>query len=287
MAVLSPEVHDLLGDVLDGRYAVERVIGRGGFATVLDGRDRAQDDQRCAIKVFHQELADNDWIERRFQQEVSALDQVKHPNVVRIFGHGTTPAGSPYLVMEFIEGLTLRDVLEAGKLHPKRIAGLMRQAGRALAAIHGHGIFHRDLKPENIMLRAGAPPDRELVILDFSIAIVKDPTSSLHGLTRAAGSIVYMAPENAVGYADPSTDIHSLAKILLEMLTGRRLVDLLPDASIDLPARARELLAKGSFQFSQTTVEAIGSALEFHPLSRPRNAAEFSDRIADELESAT
>ena len=93
MAVLSPEVHDLLGDVLDGRYAVERVIGRGGFATVLDGRDRAQDDQRCAIKVFHQELADNDWIERRFQQEVSALDQVKHPNVVRIFGHGTTPAG--------------------------------------------------------------------------------------------------------------------------------------------------------------------------------------------------
>ena len=94
--------------------------------------------------------------------------------------------------MEFIEGATLRELLESDKLDSGRIPIYLRQAGRALDEIHAHGICHRDLKPENLMIRATAVPGEELVLIDFSIAIVKDPDETLHGLSRAAGTIYYM-----------------------------------------------------------------------------------------------
>ncbi|SPE36842.1 hypothetical protein SBA3_2500006 [Candidatus Sulfopaludibacter sp. SbA3] len=144
--------------------------------------------------------------------------------------------------MEFIEGGTLRDLLDAGPLPWVRAASLLWQAAGALEQIHANGIYHRDLKPENLMLRRGAPPDEDLVLIDFSIAIVKEPDQTIHGLSRAAGTIYYMAPEQAVGFATAATDVYSLAKVLLEMLTGQRLSALLPNASMDLPERVRELV---------------------------------------------
>jgi len=287
LEALAPEVHDVLNTVLDGRYEVGQILARGGFATVLSGRDLQQTGERCAIKIFRPELRDDEWMAHRFQQEVSALEQIHHPNVVRIYGHGTTPGGAPYLVMEFVDGRTLRDaVQEGGRIAAARIASLLRQAGSALDQIHAHGIYHRDLKPENIMLRSTSMPGQELVIIDFSIAIVKDPDKSVQGISRAAGSIIYMAPENAVGFADASTDIHSLNKILIELLTGRRLVELLPYASIDLPSRVREVLASHVPGLSEASLELMCAAAEFHPSSRPTSASRFAGRIAHDLESA-
>jgi serine/threonine protein kinase len=186
--------------------------------------------------------------------------------------------------MEFIDGATLREVLEAGKLESRQVAGYLRQAGRALDEIHAHGICHRDLKPDNLMIRSQAVPGQELVLIDFSIAIVKDPDETLHGLSRAAGTIYYMAPEQAIGYADPSTDIYSLAKILIEMLTRERLSTLLPDASMDLPDRVRELLARLSLGLSPSSIELIATALVFDPAHRPKDAGLFADQIAGDLE---
>ena len=151
MAAMVPESQVLLGTTLDGRFTPRRFLARGGFASVFDGHDQLQD-RRCAIKVFHREVADLGLV-RRFQREVAALETIVHPNVVRLYGHGNTQSGVPYLVMEFIEGTTLRDALPSGGFEPRQVASLLRQAGSALEAIHRLGIYHRDLKPENLMIR--------------------------------------------------------------------------------------------------------------------------------------
>lgn len=283
LAALSPELHELDGSLLDGRFQVGRVLARGGFATVAEGRDMRQAGQLCAIKIFRRELVDKEWMARRFRQEVRALEQIHHPNVVRIHGSGALPNGTLYLVMEFIEGATLRELLDIGKLAPSRIAHFLRQAGSALDEIHRNGICHRDLKPENLMIRTASSGSEEIVLIDFSIAIVKDPDETLHGLSRAAGTIYYMAPEQAVGYADSSTDIYSLAKILIEMLTGQRLSVLLPDASIDLSERVRDLLQSLPLGLSSASIELISTALEFDPARRPRIAGLFAERVAEDL----
>jgi serine/threonine-protein kinase len=285
LAALSPELQQLDGTLLDSRFEVGRVLARGGFATVAEGKDIQQGGRSCAVKIFRQELTDNNWMTRRFQQEVLALEKIHHPNVVRIYGHGTTPGGSPYLVMEFVDGQTLRERLEEGRLTPQQTANYLRQAGSALGEIHAHGICHRDLKPENLMIRGGSPAGQELVLIDFSIAIVQDPDQTLHGLSRAAGTIYYMAPEQSIGYADSSTDIYSLAKIVIEMLTGQRLSTLLPDASMDLPDRVRELLTGLRLHLSSCSIEVISSALEFDPARRPKGANEFARQLAEDLGS--
>jgi hypothetical protein len=286
MHALSPELQQLDGELIDGRFEVGRVLARGGFATVIAGRDLHQDGQPCAIKIFRQELVDKEWMARRFQQEVLALSKIAHPNVVGIYGSGTLPGGALYLVMEFIDGATLRELLEIGKLQPQRVASYLRQAGSALDQLHAQGICHRDLKPENLMIRSGAAIDESLVLIDFSIAIVKDPDETLHGLSRAAGTIYYMAPEQAIGYADASTDIYSLAKIVIEMLAGDRLSVLLPNASMDLPDRVRELLGTMPVRLSSVSIELLSSALEFDPARRPKHAGSFALEIARDLEAA-
>jgi len=283
LAALSPEVQQLDGAPLDGRFDVGRVLARGGFAAVAEGRDLADNGRRCAIKIFRQEVANRDWIERRFQQEVRALSQLRHPNVVRIVGSGILPQGTMYLAMEFIEGSTLRELLGLGKVPPSQVALYLEQIGSALDAIHACGICHRDLKPENLMLRASADPGAEMVLIDFSIAIVKDPDETVHGLSRAAGTISYMAPEQAIGYADPSTDIYSLAKVVIEMLTGERLSALLPDASMDLPERSRELLTGLGVPLSTQSLDLLSAALQFDPARRPKQAGQFASQIAADL----
>jgi hypothetical protein len=286
LAALSPELQGLQGTLLDERFEVGRILARGGFALVATGRDLHHNGRPCALKIFRQELVDKEWIAKRFQQEVFALQQVHHPNVVSIYGHGTTASGAPYLAMEFIEGETLREILDQRTLTRAEIASFLLQIGSALSEIHGYGICHRDLKPENLMIRIPGVPGKDVVLIDFSIAIVKDPDETLYGLSRAAGTLYYMAPEQAIGYADASSDIYSLAKILIEMLTRQRLSGLFPDASIDLPMRVREFLSQPDFMFSNASINLMSQALEFDPLRRPQDAKEFSTVIARDLESA-
>ena len=283
MGALLPDVDEVAGTPLDSRFEVGDLLARGGFANVMEGYDREQK-QRCAIKVFRGEVKDKAWMQRRFDQEVAALRKVHHPNVVSIYAHGTAPSGAPYLVMEFVEGRDLRTVLELGALPPRRTARLLRQLAGALDAIHAQGIWHRDVKPENIIVRNEGTPGEEAVLLDFSIAIVKDSNETLHGLSRAAGSFDYMAPEQAIGYAEPCSDIYSLAKLAVEMLAGRRLSHLLPDASLDLPDRLRELLVNMDVKLSPEAIEMLASALEFDPAKRPRVAGSFVAPIVTALD---
>ncbi len=283
MGALLPEVHELVGTLLDSRFEVGGLLSNGGFANVMDGYDHVQK-QRCAVKVFRSEVKDKDWMHRRFEQEVAALGKVRHPNVVSIYANGSAPSGAPYLVMEFVEGKNLREVLECGALPSRRTAKLLRQLAGALDAIHAQGIWHRDVKPENVIVRNEGSSDEEAVLIDFSIAIVKDANQALHGLSRA-GTFDYMAPEQAVGYADSSSDIYSLAKVVIEMLAGRSLSSLLPAATLELPERVPELIKSLGVKLSPNAVDLLSSALEFHPNRRPRAAGSFAGPIINDLES--
>jgi hypothetical protein len=281
LAAFTPEIRNVLGTTIDGRYKAHAVLARGGFGTVLEGTD-VRENRKCAIKVFRQELADS-LLTRKFQQEVAALEAVQQPNVVRIYGHGMMPSGGPYLVMEFIEGTTLHKLLENGALPPERVARLLRQAAAALECIHSHGIYHRDFKPENVMIRKDCPQDSDLVLIDFSIAIVRDTDASMHGLSRAEGTFQYMAPEQILGYVGASNDIYSLAKVTLEMLTGKRLSELMPDASLDLAERVREFLLAYHVKLSNASIKQLCAALEFDPLRRPASVRLLTSTLADDL----
>jgi tRNA A-37 threonylcarbamoyl transferase component Bud32 len=282
LSALYPEAHELAGTILDSRFEVGELLARGGFANVMKAYDRDQQ-QRCAVKVFRGEVKDKAWIQRRFEQEVAALGRVRHPNIISIYAHGRTPSGAPYLVMEFVEGRNLREVLESGALPPGRAARLLRQLAAALDAIHAQNIWHRDVKPENVIVRHEGSAQEEAMLIDFSIAIVKDANETLYGLSRAAGSFDYMAPEQAIGYADSSSDIYSLAKVAIEMLAGRRLTYLLPDASLDLPNCVRELLQGLDVKLSGAAIDMLATALEFDPARRPHVAGLFIGPILQDL----
>jgi tRNA A-37 threonylcarbamoyl transferase component Bud32 len=284
MGALSPETEDLIGTVLDGRYEIGHILSVGGFATVARARDLQDGGKLRAVKIFRHELADQDWVRHRFEQEVSALERLSHPNIVKIAGHGTVDSRAPYLVMEFIQGRSLRELLEQGALPREQTARFLGQLTSALAALHQATIYHRDLKPENLMVRANADNEQEIVLIDFSIALVKSPEQTFHGISRVAGTLNYMAPEQITGYADASTDIYSLAKVIVEMLTGLRWNQLLPEATLDLPEQLRSYFAENPGTLGEESVDLIVAALAFDPARRPKDVARFAAPIIRDLE---
>ena len=282
LVILSPSIGGVIGTNLSGRFLPQNLLARGGFGTVFDGRD-LKTGLRCAIKVFRPEFGD-ERITAQFEQEVAALEAIQHPNVVKLIGNGTTTEGEPFLAMEFIEGSTLRELLSDGPISPGNCARFLRQIASALHALHSQNIFHRDLKPENLMIRRSAPANADVVLIDFSMAIIKDPDRSLFGLSRAGGTIHYMAPEQALGHASAEGDIYSLGKVVIEMLTGRRITDLLPQATLDLSERTHAFLQAQPFGLSAASIRLLASSLEFDPTRRVHSVGEFAEPIVRDLE---
>ena len=173
---------------------------------------------------------------------------------MRMARHG---GARSYLVMEFVEGRTCARFSRIQASSACCTARLVRQLASALDAIHAQDVCHRDVKGENIIVSRAGAADEESVLIDISIAIVNDANETQNGMSRAAGSFDYMAPEQAVGYAEPSSDVYSLAKLLLEMLTGRQLKDLLPDAALDLPERVRVLGGKLAGRLLDASIEML------------------------------
>jgi serine/threonine protein kinase len=159
----------------------------------------------------------------------------------------------------------------------------LEQLANALDAIHERGICHRDVKPENVIVRSNGAVQEEAVLIDFSIAIIKDANETLYGLSRAAGTFDYMAPEQAMGHAQPASDIFSLAKVTIELLTGARVSVLLPNAALDLPLQAAEMLKKRNLNLTSDSVFMLASALEFDPSRRPNVASQFAKPIVRDL----
>ena len=284
MSALSPETEHLIGTCISDRYEIGHILSVGGFATVVRARDLQRGGQLCAVKIFRFEFGDRAWIRHRFEQEISALEQLSHPNIVRITGHGTIDTGAPYLVMEFIHGNSLRERLDQGMIPHNQIGIFLHQIACALQSLHQRAIYHRDLKPENLMIRSDAEGRPEIVLIDFSIAIVKSRDKTFHGISRVAGTLEYMAPEQVIGFADASTDIYALAKIIIEMLTGLRWTELFPEAKLEVPEQIQDYFARSSGILRADSIDQIVSAMAFDPARRPKDVSEFVKPIVRDLE---
>jgi tRNA A-37 threonylcarbamoyl transferase component Bud32 len=199
-----------------GGYEVCDVLGQGGMGEVYQGSGNSQ---TVAIKTMLPKIAQDRDMRKRFEREAEAGMQLDHPNIAKVYSHGETD-GTPYLVMDYIEGQDLSQTLKTGgKLDEETTSRMMTDICSALDIAHSQGFIHRDLKPANIMIKANG----EAVLMDFGVTKMADATSSLTG-TGAIGTIDYMAPEQIMSSreVDHRVDIYALGVMLYELLTGEK-----------------------------------------------------------------
>ena len=204
------------GKRLDGRYEIKEIIGVGGMAVVYKAYDNI-DDRIVAIKILKQELLENEEFRRRFKNESKAIAVLSHPNIVKVYDVSFGDR-LQYIVMEYIEGITLKEYIEQqGYINWKDAVHFLTQILRALQHAHDKGIIHRDIKPQNIMLLQNGT----IKVTDFGIArFSRGDTKTL--TESAIGSVHYISPEQARGeVTDDKADIYSVGVVLYEMLTGQ------------------------------------------------------------------
>ncbi|WP_194947987.1 Stk1 family PASTA domain-containing Ser/Thr kinase [Actinomyces trachealis] len=205
----------LIGRVVDSRYKVVDRVARGGMATVYRAQDRRLD-RIVALKVMHAHLAESSDFVSRFRREARAAARLSNPGVVAVFDQGSLD-GVAYLVMEYVEGPTLRNLVAAGPLSVSEALDLTTQVLRPLGAAHRAGLVHRDIKPENVLLPADGSVAK---VADFGLArAVTETTQTTTG--NVLGTVAYLAPELITnGDSSPRADVFSVGVMLYEMLTG-------------------------------------------------------------------
>ncbi|MBO2452503.1 Stk1 family PASTA domain-containing Ser/Thr kinase [Actinomadura barringtoniae] len=205
----------LVGHVLDGRYRIESRIARGGMATVYVARD-IRLDRVIALKVMHSHLASDEDFVARFIGEAKAAAALSHPNVVAVYDQ-RTDGEHVFLVMEYVPGRTLRDLLnERGRLGPREALEILQPMLAALGAAHRAGLVHRDVKPENVLLT----DDGQIKVADFGLARAES-ASKMTKTGLIIGTVGYLAPEQVLsGNADIRSDVYAAGVLLYELMTG-------------------------------------------------------------------
>lgn len=206
------------------RYLVQQRLGSGGMATVFRVQDR-QLNQQFALKAFHKQPWSSDSLHKRVEQESRALTELTHANIANVYGHGETVDGTPYLILDWIEGKTLADVIaDEGGLSEERALNLFVQLTEALQHAHFKGVIHRDLKPSNIVLRRTETDDEQVKVIDFGVAklMQSDKSDPYTRTGEVFGTPLYMSPEQSQGeLIDGRSDIYSLGCVMYEALTGK------------------------------------------------------------------
>ena len=208
---MTHEAHTVIGD----RFELEELVGTGGMATVYRARDRMLE-RRVALKILHEHFARDEDAVERFQREARAVAQLTHPNVVTVIDRGEQD-GRPYIVFEYVEGETLKHLIQReGPLPVDEALALGLEIARGLEAAHARGVVHRDVKPQNVLLAE----DGRARVTDFGIARASD-TEGLTLTGTILGTSDYISPEQARGeHTGEAADIYSLGVVLYELLTG-------------------------------------------------------------------
>ena len=268
-----------VGKRLDGRYEIGEVIGEGGMAVVYSAWD-IEDQIPVAIKILRDEYLGNDEFIRRFKDESKAIAVLSHPNIVKVYDVSFGDR-IQYIVMEYIDGITLKDYIEKkGPLNWKEAIHFVLQILKALQHAHDKGIIHRDVKPQNIMLLE----DGTIKVTDFGIArFSKNTTRSMTMTNKAIGSVHYISPEQARGEStDAKSDLYSLGVMMYEMLTGKLPFDSDNAVSVAImqlqsdPEPPRKL----NPELPEGLEEIIIKTMQKEPKKRYRSASEmYSDLI--------
>ncbi|MBK7860304.1 MAG: serine/threonine protein kinase [Archangiaceae bacterium] len=272
----------LINSVLDDRYRIVRRLGTGGMATVYFA-EHMFIGRKVAIKVLHPQLAADENFVRRFLNEGRAAGTLGHPNIIASTDMGTTPLGQPYLVLEYLEGKDLAQVIDRdGALPPVRAARVGVQVASALSAAHAAKIIHRDLKAENIFLLNRNDRRDEVRVIDFGISKFGSTQATYAGLL--IGTPQYMSPEQLSNPSevDERADVYALGVILFQMLTGR-----LPFSDPTIPGLVTKITNEEPPELT-TLVPTIpvglgrlvASALSKSPRDRPESMAAFEEQLA-------
>jgi serine/threonine-protein kinase len=215
-----------VGSVIADTYTIEALLGRGGMGAVFLASHKRLAGKRVAIKILHTEIEGTEVV-ARFKREAEIAAKLNHPNIVGVIDYNVSPAGMPYLVLDYLEGETLAARIARGPLSVDQVLSIVRQVGSALAAAHRAGIVHRDLKPQNIFLVPTEVDGRHLEIakvLDFGISKIRGSQTVKTQDSVLLGTPQYMAPEQAIGQhanIDERTDVFALGAIVYEMLSGQ------------------------------------------------------------------
>lgn len=218
----AAERADRSGELIDGRYRLDALIGRGAMADVYRALDLTTA-MYVAVKILRRgPEAGDPAAPQRFAREAEVQERIRHHNVAALLGTGWTAAGEPFLAVELLRGKTLRSVLRReGAVDVRRAISYAWQSLQGLAAVHSLGILHRDLKPANLMLEPSRGPVERVVLIDFGFATLEGGAKlTLQG--TVVGSLQYIAPERLRGdEIDHRSDLYAMGAILFELLTGR------------------------------------------------------------------
>ncbi len=226
MSTAQPE--RFVGTIFANKYSIVKMLGEGGMGRVYLGEQTMGTTARkVAVKTLHQHLCQDEKIRVRFLRECSTLAELEDPNTIQVFDFGSLDDGTLYIVMEFVQGQNLADILEqTGPLRPERAVNILRQVCGSLEEAHGRGIVHRDLKPENIVLSEKGARKDWVKVLDFGIAQRSSETDANEAKLTQQGMVLgtppYMSPEQFTGKPiDARSDLYSLGVMAYEMLVGK------------------------------------------------------------------
>ncbi len=274
----------VVGAAVVGRYALEAKLGEGSFGEVWRARDVSLG-RDVALKVMRAQVANHEHLRRRFEREAPVLAQLKHTNVLQVFDRGEW-RGRPFVVLEYVQGATLREWLEQHRARAQwpgrdEVRSLMLQICAGVGAAHRAGIVHRDLKPENVLLEVDEEGRTQAKVLDFGLARVGSGGSSV---SLTVGTYAYMSPEQASEGSErvgPASDVFALAVMLVELLTGR----LLPDDDSRAPWERHVYAGKGAALLQRVAAlrpdvgrsvwGVLERALAPQPSDRPANATDL------------
>lgn len=266
----------LHGRVLSGRFRIGQRIARGGMGSVFLARD-VETGERFAVKVLHPEIASEPRVLQRFINEATAARRISHPAVVRVIDAGEIRRGTAFLVMEFVDGVSLRRLLRRGALPEARAVAIACALAAGLESAHAVGVVHRDLKPENVLIPRGVRAVAARIV-DFGIARIIDGPR-LTTARHVMGTPQYISPEQAMGAAmDGRADIYSFGVLLYEMLTGDLpFDDEDPEALLRKHIKERPIPISGGAaprRVSPALERLVMRCLEKSPRLRPADMAE-------------